>query len=83
MDDDFVQNWIVEGGVCKGSLSVLCGKSLSVIVFHGDDYGDPVVVKAMVMPVSDSQFTFGDGVLYELSEFGFSVVSSSGHAILG
>ena len=54
MDDDFVQNWIVKGGLCKGSLSVLCGKSLSVIVFHGDDYGDPVVVKAMVMPVSDS-----------------------------
>ena len=54
MDDDFVQNWIVKGGLCKSSLSVFCGKGLSVAVFHGNDYGDPVVVKAMVMPVSDS-----------------------------
>ena len=59
------------------------GKGLVMGWFHGNDQCDPMVVVAMMMPVSDSKFTLGDGIVHELSEFGGSVVFSGGHAILG
>ena len=49
----------------------------------GDDQCDPVVIAAMVVPVSNGQLTFGDDVLNELSEFGLPVMFPGGHAILG
>ena len=51
--------------------------------FHGNDQCDPMVIVAMMMPVPDSKFTFGNGIVHELSEFGGSVVFSGGHAIFG
>ena len=62
---------------------MLSGKSLRVGVFHGDDKCSPVVVVAMFMPEPDCKLTLSDDVLYELSEFGLSVVVSGSHAILG
>ena len=62
---------------------MFCGKSLRIVVFHGDNQGGPVVIAAMFMPEPDCKFTFGDDVLEELSEFGLSVVVSGSHAIFG
>ena len=62
---------------------MLCGKSLRVGFFHGDDKCGPVVIASMFMPEPDCKFTFGDDVLEELSEFGLSVVVPGSHAIFG
>ena len=48
----------------------------------GDGQSDIVVIVVVVVPESYGQFTLGDYVVQELSEFGSSVVFPDGEAIL-
>ena len=81
-DDGSVKNGVVESGCMQGSLCVLSGQAFWVCGGVSDGQGDIVVVIVVVMPESDGQFTLGEYVVQELSEFGSSVVFPDGEAIL-
>ena len=61
---------------------MLSGQAFWVGGSVSDGQGDIVVVVVVVMPESDGQFTLGEYVVQELSEFGSSVVFPDGEAIL-
>ena len=59
------------------------GQAFWVGVGVSDGQGDIVVIVVVVVPESYGQFTLGDYVVQQLSEFGSSVVFPDGEAILG